>query len=412
MFFPNTQPHSTKAPASQYLNPILVIGEIGLVHSVGMSGIPVYAGSNFRDNSALYSRYVKKKISFSDYQSPKFIDELCELGETLQQKAVFLSDDDDAILAFSRHRERLSEYFSFLYPNAGIVEKVLDKQQFCSLSMNCGLPVPASFAISSRQELKNILPRLPFPCVIKPTNRSDWYDENFTQVMGGYKKAYLCNNKNELLDLYGRVSKINPRLVVQEYVKGEDDMHFELNMYVDRDGALKGYYIGQKPRIYPIGAGIGSYIKTVQDNEILEKGLSIVKELNLFGLLDFQFKRDAETGEAKLLEIHFRNTVWGFLGPAAGMNLYKMYYNDLTGLEELLPETYKLDVKYFKLERDIPAFLQYRSSGKIGFQEWINSYSGNYVIGGFSMKDPVAMAATIWFILKRVFRNKIWSKYF
>lgn len=387
-------------------NLALVLGEVGLVHSLSSSDIPVYVGSEEKnkDNPSLYSRQAVGNIIFSTYRSEKFIQELCDFGRTLDQKAVIFSDDDDAILTISKFRDRLSRYYLFSFPEKNIVSSVLDKQEFSDLTHNYDLPTPISFAISSRSELKNVACQCPFPCIVKPTYRSDWYHEDFEHLVGEYKKAYCCSDKKELFDLYDKISRINPRVVIQEYIEGEDSLHYSVNMYVDSRGKVRGHYIARKIRMYPIGAGMGSLVITLRDEEILKKSVEVVRTLKLRGLLNIQFKRDSRTGEPKLIEIHFRNSVWGYLGSSAGMNLYTYYYNDLTGRE--LPELQKVrpGVKYVDLSRDIFGFVQYWRKGKLSFWDWLKSYRGELVIGSFKASDPVPFLMYCWYQLLEILR--------
>ncbi|MEX0780799.1 MAG: hypothetical protein WD491_13845 [Balneolales bacterium] len=387
-------------------NPALVLGEIGLVHSLGMAGVPVYVGSNERNRPVMYSRYAQKKYYFSDYSSEKFVDELENIGRSHDRKITIFSDNDDALLTISNHRDRLAKSFYFIFPEADLVEKVLDKQQFGRLAEENNLPVPVTFGVSSSEQMQETIRQLRFPVILKPMFRSDWYHKDFSRIVGLYKKAYKCDNKNEVFTLYNKISQINPRLVVQEFVRGDDDMHYELNMYVSEKSEVKGYFIGRKHRVCPIGAGMGSYIETVEDKEVLDKSLKMVETLRLKGLLDFQYKRDNITGDAKLLEIHFRNTVWGNLGAIAGLNLYKLYHNELTGNVEPYSQTYRLGVKYFALVRDIPAFRQYHAAGQLTFREWLRTYRGDYVIEECRIKDIPALFANIWLMLKSWWRNK------
>ncbi|MEX0609698.1 MAG: ATP-grasp domain-containing protein [Balneolaceae bacterium] len=378
------------------LYPALVLGNVGLVYSLSKAGIPVYVGSEARKNPCFYSRYVKGKVQFSTYRNQTFIDELCEFGKTLDQKAVIFSDDDDALLTISNHRDQLSEYFHFLFPPKETVNKVLDKQEFSKLSKIHELPAPASFNITSFDELKKSAKQCTFPCIIKPVFRSDWYREDFEKIVGSYKKAYKCLDEEELFSMYKKVSRINKKVVLQEYIEGDDTYHYSVNMYVDKDEEVRGYYIAKKLRIYPIGAGMGSFISTVKDEVVYKKAVEVVKALNLRGLLNIQFKRDSRTGEPKLIEIHFRNSIWGYIGVAADINLYNFYYQGLTGEELCACEDYKDGVKYVNLNRDIASFLQYKAAGELTFLKWISSYRGKLVLGDFKASDPIPYFMIWW----------------
>src|SRR5512146_1763750 len=64
-----------RAPAA------FVAGEIGLVRSLGEVGIPVYVGTPYRDNIALYSRYCKRRLLVAPSSTNEFVDDLVRFGQ-------------------------------------------------------------------------------------------------------------------------------------------------------------------------------------------------------------------------------------------------------------------------------------------------------------------------------------------
>jgi len=386
--------------------PAFVCSEIGLVHSLGLAKIPVYSGSFFRDNPALYSRFTDKKFHFTTYEDDRYIEELCNFGKKLSSVPVLFSDDDRALLLISRNRERLQKYFRFMLPDHSMVEKLLDKRKFCHLCTKKELPAPLSFDISSNQELENVIENIPFPCIVKPAHKEDWWKPDFTEVVGSYKKAYKCDSPEEIRSFYKKLLKINNKVVIQEFVPGGDEQLYSINLFVDENGKIKGQFIAQKRRIYPITAGTGCYVVTVEDSNMLDMAKGVIQKLNLKGLLNIQFKRDTRTGKPRLMEIHVRNSFWSFLGTAAGVNLAKLYYEHLTNYKKnkspnektIIP---KSGVKFFDLEKDIKAFWQYRKAGEITFRDWIKSYCGDFVVGGHLFSDPIPTIMGPFFIFSR-----------
>jgi D-aspartate ligase len=384
-----------------YTIPALSCSEIGLVHSLGTVGIPVYTGSFYKDNTSLYSKYTKRRVIFSPYDTEQYIKELCEYGKSLDERPVLYSDDDRAILMISRNRKKLQKYYRFLLPEQEMIEKILDKRQFCDVSKKYDLPAPASFYVTSKKDLKDVSGKVTYPCIVKPAFKQDWWHPDFFRIVGPYKKAYECETIDDLVTLYDKLIQINSNAVIQEYVQGDDENLFSVNLYINQQGALRGFFIAQKRRIYPINAGTGCYVVTVNDDEIMKMSLDVARKLNLKGLLNIQFKKDSRTGEPKLMEIHARNSFWSFLGTAAGMNLSALYYHDLTDTEEQMKAKYHEGVKFIDLGKDIKAFIQYHKIGKLKFLDWLKTYSGNYVIGGYLLKDPSPIVMSLWFMLSK-----------
>lgn len=385
------------------IKPALVLGEIGLVQNLGKAGIPVYVGSEIENNPSLYSRYTKHKLYFSDYKSEEFIDELCEFGKSLRQKAVILSDDDHAILNIAQNQERLKEWFLFSFPPPEIVEKLLDKQLFCELIDKHELPSPRSVILSGLEDF-NKMPALKFPCIIKPSFKQAWWDSDFEKEVGAYQKAIKCETEKELDEKYKEIAKIDPHVVVQEFIPGKEDQIYSVNLFADDKYEVKSHFIARKFRTYPLTAGEGSYIVTVRDSEMLEITKTIIKKLKLKGLLNIQFKRDSRSEKPVLLEIHTRNSVWSYLGTASGVNLAAIYYQNMVGENQIRPAESVPGVVFIFLEKDIKAFIQNMKTHQLNSREWIRSYFQKFVPGGYLISDPLPALMKIWFVTRRRIR--------
>jgi len=371
-------------------NKVITFGELGLIHCLGSEDIPVITTSEGKGKKSLasYSRYSKKHLTFSSYDSSEFIEELIEFGKSMDHKPVLMSHDDRALLNISENRDQLKKYFLFSLPEASIVNRILNKIMFCRLCKEYDLPAPESKEISQFEQLPAVKHDLKPPYIIKPTYNHYWYDKNFQATVRNYQKAYVCQDYNELESLYLKISKINPSVVVQEYIVGNDTNLYDVNLYIKEGGEIDSYVIAQKLRVYPPKAGWGSYVKTVFDDEMLEICAEIIDKLGLKGMANIQFKRDERTNEPKLIEIHTRTSIFDFLGASAGQNIPARYYHDLTGVEMEKSQPYKTDVKYINLARDIRLFVRHRKEYKSSFLEWISTYRNVSVYDGMIIKDP------------------------
>lgn len=388
----------------QSRNPVLVLGEIGLLRSLGELNVPILLGSEDNQNPVWYSKYPDRRYVLPQYDTQAFIDKLCAIGSKLDKKAVIYSDDDRAILNISKHRERLEEYYLFLYPADNMVEKILDKQRFVEASEMYNLPAPDSYLVNRSEDIEMIADSITYPCIIKPAQRHFWWGEKFVKEVGFYKKAIKCQNRDYFLNTYRKVAKVNPNVVIQSYVEGADKQHYSANLFVDDEKQIRGYFIAQKRRIYPIKAGVGTCIVTVENSEVFEICVDIIDKLDLKGLVNIQFKQDSRTGEYKLMEIHARNSMWCLLGNRAGAELAKLYYQVLTG-NSLNKEvaSARSDVKYIDLLRDFKALLQYRAEGELTFWQWWRSLGGERSYALFSMTDPKPMLMQLWLMAKKGF---------
>lgn len=385
--------------------PALVCGEIGLVRSLGQAGIPVYVGSYYDDNIAYYSRYCTRKVHFSHSLSRDFVDRLIALGKEEGRKMVFFSDDDRAVLTFSRYRDELRPYYYFNLPVHDLVNTILDKRAFAALAERLNLPVPKSFMPESEEEADECARTMEFPCILKPSHKDDWWNPRFKELVGPYRKAILCNSREELLDMYRRVIQINPAVVVQEYIDGDDLDLYSVNLYCNAEGEPLAHFIGHKLRIYPIHAGVGSLVETVDDQEIGRAALDAAHRLGLRGHVNIQFKRDRRTRALKIMEMHTRNSLWAYLATGAGLNITAVAYYDMIGTASPLETRLRHGVKWIDLNKDVKAFAEYRKSGEWTFGSWLKSYGGKRVFHVHSLRDPLPFLMDSWFLARRYRTN-------
>jgi predicted ATP-grasp superfamily ATP-dependent carboligase len=385
--------------------PALVIGGIGIVRNLGEEGIPVYAGSDVSRNHILHSRYVTKRVVFTDFTSHTFVRELIELARSEGRKLMFFSDDDRAILTFAQHQEELRPWYYTNIPTAETVDAILDKRKFADLAQRLGLPVPWSMTPASMDELRANLDRVSYPCIIKPAHKEEWWTPRFREVFGAYRKAIECHSREELLDHYEKVLRVSPRPILQELVEGADSQLYSVNLYYDRDCTLKGFYAAHKLRTYPIHAGQGCLVQTVKDDSIMDLSREVARKLRINGLCNIQYKKNPQ-GVMKIMELHVRNSVWSYLGKASGMNLYYMAYLDQLGYEYPYPHGYQAGVKFVDIKRDLKALHSYRKTGEWTIMSGLRSLRGKRVYHIFNWKDPLPFIADTWYeILDRTERK-------
>jgi len=378
-----------------------VIGDIGLVQTLGSANITINLGYYDTRNVALYSKYVFKKFKLCSYNHKNFITQLCEIGRELGGKPVLYTDNDQTLLKISSNREVLSEYFTFLLPSHEIVLKILDKTLFVDLCNKYDLPAPESFALTSDEDLNKIIPQVPFPCIIKPVFKENWWNPELSNIMGGYKKAFICQNEEELEATYKKLSSVNSRMVVQKYIPGADSQMYDINLFVTPDIKIVSQVIARKMRVHPPGAGFGCFVQTVYNPTMNNLCMEIIEKLNLKGLLNIQFKQNVETGKYELIEIHPRVSIFEILGAKAGQNIPAIYFNYLIHNEIAASSTYIEGITYLEPKRDIKLLLKHRSYYKIPLLTWISSYFGVSVIAGFRVSDMKPFLYDLYFMLKR-----------
>ena len=121
------------------------------------------------------------------------------------------------------------------------------------------------------------------------------------------------------------------------------------------------------------------------------------KELGYHGIAEFEFKRDALTGEFKLIEVNPRSWSWVGITPVCGVSLPWLAYADLTGVEPV-PYTESTvssgSVKWVRLLDDLLNCLYFNQ--REGYPEWHMTprrwwqtlNAERLVVAEFALDDP------------------------
>jgi D-aspartate ligase len=389
----------------------LVISDkkIGLVRSLGEVGIPVVIGGTMKD-AANASRYVHDKIVFPRFDTPAFIEQLVSVGPQFKEKPVLFTTDDKVLLSVSRHREILSNYYRFLLPGKELAEDLADKRRFAKLAEKHGLPVPQTFLPRNMEELQQVSKIIEYPCILKPAHNELWKDPQMVHGLleGHFKKAIKVHSAADLISTYEWVQTFSPEMVVQEYVEGRDENLYSLNVYINRSGQVQGVFLGHKIRTYPAEFGIGSCVESFVDQELMDLGIKVLKDLGYCGVANVGFKRDSRSHQPKILEINLRFNLWTYLGTYCGINLpARMYYDLIDQPSDSVnhQSTYPTGVRWIRLKTDLMAYKEYRKKGHWSPWTWLQSYAHKRVFHTFSAKDPAPALYDLLISAQRKFKR-------
>jgi predicted ATP-grasp superfamily ATP-dependent carboligase len=116
-----------------------------------------------------------------------------------------------------------------------------------------------------------------------------------------------------------------------------------------------------------------------------------------------EVKRDIRDGEFKLVEINPRYGLWDEIGQYIGVDIGYIAYQDLLGWSVSPQRALRPKYRWVSLERDIPAFVEYKREDLITFQSWLNSLSGPILWTDVSLSDW----RVTWFVLRGLLRGAV-----
>jgi len=375
----------------QSLNTAFILGEsinaLGVAKALGRKGIPIYLVQAAPEPVSGATRFAQTYLAPDPiHETEAYLTFLEKLQKPLSLPSVLLPTTDVTVMVISENRERLVKRFNFVIPPEDVIKKVTSKEGFYKLALKHNLTVPKTFTAKSSEDIRIFLNQLEFPCAIKPYYSHVWRTAEFRRSFGRIQIVKV-NTPQELLDTYRVFSEFDPRMVVQEFIQGDDDYEYSLHTYTSKNGKTTINFLAHKIRLDPIHHGSAAFIESAHVPEIFQQGNNFLRNLGYRGMSSFQFKWDPIRQKYFAIELNPRFSLWNFLEPYCGVDYPVINYFDSLNMPFEIPKDYPDHVKWFSIERDLNAFLDYRKEGSITIWEWIKSYKGPKVCAEFSWDD-------------------------
>src|SRR3712207_6357670 len=134
-------------------------------------GVPVIGVTNSLRHYACRTRACTRVVQ-ADLRSEEVVDVLVRLGPQLDGRAALFPCTDLAVLAISRHRDRLAPWYHLALPDHAVVEMLMDKIGFLRHALENDLPIPGTVIIDSRADAERAARTLTYPVALKPPLKS------------------------------------------------------------------------------------------------------------------------------------------------------------------------------------------------------------------------------------------------
>jgi predicted ATP-grasp superfamily ATP-dependent carboligase len=382
-------PDPSSRPAPRV--PVLLLGGVNLVRTLGQAGIPAVVASADADEPAFASRYCVAHHQLPPFDRPHAVDRLIGIGERLReaagQRVPLMYGSDDALELIYAHRNRLRRHFRFLVTDPAIAGALIAKDRFQALAQERGLPVPPELAWDG--DGPGTLAAAAREVLVKPRVKVDWHDSALhTRVFGGDSKARIYPNGAAVL-ADPAVALFREQLTFQDYIPGGDAALWSFHGYANEDGALLASFVGRKIRTDPPLTGESAFIELAHDDSLAVLGRDIAARLPLKGPFKMDFKRDPRDGRWYILEINARYNLWHYLGAANGVNLMAVAYGHLLGHHRRMPQRPSTTWRWLSLENDWRSFRVLRARGELGVAGWLASIAlSRNVYNLFAWRDP------------------------
>ncbi len=348
-----------------------------------------------QDTPACKSKYWNKLIRIDEHED--IIDTLIRIGESLPKKAPLFVTQDNVVKQISDNREELSKYYNFRLPNKEVVDIFLDKTNFHIWALENNLNVPESYICKSHEELAKVLNTVEFPVIIKPYEKSTKW--------GHYSpsdKVYKLNVKKEIENISFDLFEASAKIVVQQWIKGEDNNIFFCLVCYDGKSKCMAAITGRKLLQWPVFCGNTAAAVSVDNKEIQNMTTHIFDIVGYQGLGSMEFKYNDLDGKYYVIEPTIgRNDLQSGLSVACGVNLTAMSLAEFNG--NVFQNRIRKQATWLSEYGTFAAIRYYLRHNSLIFRDVMKLFSLNVMFEYFSMNDILPSIE----MMKRLLKNKI-----
>ena len=383
------------------LPPAVVVGltetGLGLVRALGRKGIQVIGVDANPKIAGARTRYCSRVIR-SSTDDEGLIETLLALGREYNQKPVLLLSEDPSVILVSDHMDRLRETYRFILPEKHVIDDLMYKHRFLDLIQSYDdIPRPDTVITGTPEEVRRAGKRFEYPCIIKPCIRTNAYNEHVSE------KGFLVSSADELNDTYRLISPWEKKVIIQEWIPGDDSEIIFCLVYFDASARCRAVVAYRKLRQWHPETGSTSSGVTIRDAWVEEKSIRFFESVGFRGLGSTEFKRDPRDGLYKIVEPCVgRANLASYIAVEAGVNIPYLYYGDAIGrpLESSEPV---VGVKWVHEVNDVRSALHYLRKGKLSIREWIRSIRGPKTYAFFCWDDPMPFLVFVFDLFVKMF---------
>lgn len=295
-----------------YVNGYAIIKEL---YSCGVPSIGLIYNEKIlakRSNKLTFARHYQKTAQ-------GLLSILNDLHKSYSYIVIYPTSDGDLEL-LHQIRDQI-QHFCYLPFNPDSIEIALDKANQKATCGRLGLSYPKTIFVSKEEELSAIS-GLEFPVIIKPSHGSGAINNPFRTI--------ICHNKNDISIQYEYFKKIikqgHVNLLISEFITGKDDQIFIYTCFRSNEGDILNEWVGQKITQCPVGTGVFASVASCHNIDVVENGRLIIDGLDLYGVIEAEFKYDLKDGTYKLMEVTMRPSMPHRIGYLSGVSLHYTQY--------------------------------------------------------------------------------------
>lgn len=285
------------------------------------------------------------------WETETFCEVMKDYGERHKnEKIVLIGSNDHYVRLIVENKDLLEKYYIFNYPSLEIIDNLLVKDKFYEFVKDSDLDIPKTYIYNCGKE--NNLDELndfKYPLILKPGDGVKYHFHEFA----GQAKVYKLKTLKELESTIKEIedSGYDDKLIIQEFIPGDDSRLFDSILYVGKDHKVKLMSFAQIGLQEHTPTGIGNCTVLVNgynefnNTEIIkDKLVNFLEKINYQGFAEFDLKYDIRDNKFKVFEINPRQARSSYYLTACGYNLAKVLIDDII---------YNKDLKFNFLDQKV-----------------------------------------------------------
>ena len=269
------------------------------------------------------------------WKEETFLEVINNYAKNSEYKKILLVSTNETYTEYiSKNKEKLNKKFVYNLPSIEIIKTLTNKENFYKTYENSELTFPKTIYFDAKKDkIENI--KIQFPLVLKPANVVKYNHVDFVEK----NKIYKIDNQNELEKTINVIknSEYDDRLIIQEFIPGDDSYLFDSVVYVDKNSKCKVIsfaQIGMQERTKSMVGNAALLINgfnTFDGNteKQINNIISFIEKIGYMGFAEIDMKYDYRDKTFKVLEINARQGRCSYYLTPLGCNLIKIMVDDV-----------------------------------------------------------------------------------
>ena len=363
---------------------------LAVTRSLGRAGIPVTGISWNPHDFGLKSRYLAEKHLVEGDRA--VLDAV--RAEAAGDRVVLFPERDEHVEWALDHWDDANAVSDMPLPtDREAVVRLRRKDVLPVVAAEAGVPSPGTVLADGDDSVREA--GLRAPMVVKAVE-----GQEFALTFG--QKALVAESVDEALAVARVASERGFQTIVQEIVPDSHERIYSLLAYVARDGRPLVTLVGRKVRQGPLRFGTSAVFEVDYEPTVLDQGLRLLKTAGYTGIAHVEFAQDPRDGEFRVLEVNTRLPVWAALAANRHLDLPRIVYDDLSGREVSPLPTFKDDLTWVYLAKDVHVSLQMARRRELGPRRFLREYLRQPKARAiFARDDPMPAVASLAYLRSR-----------